>query len=349
MAGQSNFGGFLRVFSTFAPHILVIAFVCTPILDAHLLAPLAPAAARADDGPAWPTKPKSPGAEPKKDDPATKPRVDPRRKPRDPQPAPPSETDKDRLKREAEGLFGTPGSPAAPGAAAPRGWTVVLGVFRGGERDSASRVFLDRVRTEGGFPDAVALSRNDAIIVSVGDFQNADQPEAQAALRRAQEMTLTSPTAGSVRPYSQAFLSPPSASEFTGNLPQYHLARAKELYGKDALYTLQVGVYARLDLANPKEADLKELRTSAEKAVYILRQEGELAFYYHSPTMSMVTIGVFGPEDFDPQVPNFMSQPLRDLKLRFPHNLYNGAPLKQRIRGGPETIQPSMLVEIPNK
>jgi hypothetical protein len=274
-----------------------------------------------------------------------KPRIDPRRKPRDAKPAQPKveETEKERIRREAEGLFGKPGEVVAGApASGPKGWSVVLGVFRGDERESASRVYLNRVRTEGGLPEAYAIQRNEAIVVAVGDFEGADLPDARAELKRVQEMQI-----GGVEPYRQAFMSPPSVAQFTGGMPQYHLTRAHELFGKDALYTLQVGVYGRLDLAAPKEADLAEARKAAEQAVFRLRQEGELAFYYHSPTMSMVTIGVFDLKDFDPQVPGFQSPRLLELKRRFPNNLYNGAGIKQRVKGGPEMLQPSMLVGIP--
>jgi nucleoside-diphosphate-sugar epimerase len=134
----------------------------------------------------------------------------------------------------------------------------------------------------------------------------------------------------------------------TGALPQFNLAKAKEQFGeKAALYTLQVGVYGRRDLPNPKEADLKEVRKTAEEAAAKLRKEGELAFYYHGPTMSMVTIGVYDEKDFDPQIPNFESQRLREAKKRNPLNLYNGAGVKIKPKGSPATMQPSGLVEIP--
>jgi hypothetical protein len=268
-------------------------------------------------------------------------------------PARREETEKERLRREASGLFG----PGSGGSGArregdgegmaeggPTGWTVVLAVFRGPEREAASAVMLSRVQSEGGLPGAFRVRRGEAVVVAVGDFASPEEPAARAELERVQGMAF-----GGQRPYERAFLSPPVGQRKEGGFPQYNLARAKEMYGDKALYTLQIGAYGRRDLERPTEEDLKEAREAAEAAAFKLRQEGELAFYYHSTSMSMVTIGVFGLEDFDPQTPTYKSARLRDVQKRFPHNLYNGAGIKQRVRGMPERLQPSSLVALPRR
>src|SRR5207249_754255 len=112
---------------------------------------------------------------------------------------------------------------------------------------------------------------------------------------------------GGQRPYVGAYLAPPPAGQMPGSLPQYNLLRAREAFGEKALYTLQVGVYGRRDLEHPSEADLAEERRAAEEAAFRLRQEGELAFYYHGPQMSTVSVGVFDQTDFDPQTPTVKS------------------------------------------
>lgn len=304
------------------------------------------ATAQYGDSPAWekpkdkpkaPAKPAKPDAPEKKKDAA--PPVEPPRE----------ETEAERLKREAQELF-NPGArlrgkgAQTTGEDAGSGWMVALGVFRGEERDSASRVMLRRVQTEGGLPNAYVVKRNEAVVVGVGSFAGADDPGAEEELKRVQELVI-----GGMKPYARAFLAPPAAGEMQGQMPQYNLVRANEMFGEKAVQTVQVGVYGRDDLRQPKEEDLKEVRRAAEQAAYRLRQEGEQAFYYHGATRSMVTIGVFDVSDFDPQVPNFKSEALRGVQKRFPYNLYNGAAIKERRKGAPERLQPSSLVAIPNK
>ena len=88
-----------------------------------------------------------------------------------------------------------------------------------------------------------------------------------------------------------------------------------------------------------------------------LRREGELAFYCHGPNRSMVTIGIFGIEDFDPQKPAMTSPRLVELRKRYPYNLQNGQGVRRTAtvttasgqRARVEKIEPSRLVAIPER
>lgn len=310
----------------------LLVFACSAAL-----ALTSAALAQSDDSSPWP--------KPRKD--ADKDTKKPATKPKDPAPA----NDRGRLRDEGEKLF--KGRPqAAPSAGEPAdgvsGWCVVLAVLRGDSADEQARIVLERVRTEGGLPEAFAVRRNASTIIAIGDFSSPDDPRALAELKRVQDIQVTGQGGQISRPYAFAILAPPT-SEKAGGSPQYNLLRAKEILGKDALYTLQVGAYGRLDLPRPTEADLAESRNAAEQAVLKLRQEGEQAFYYHGPTMSMVTIGVFGTDDFDPQLPNFKSSRLRDVQKRHPLNMYNGQGVKEKRKGAPDRMQQSNLVAIPSK
>ncbi len=127
------------------------------------------------------------------------------------------------------------------------------------------------------------------------------------------------------------------------------LRSAPEIYGRRAVYTLQIGVYGRADMKAPTEKDVLEARKKAEEAAAELRRQGELAFYYHGPSMSMVTVGVFGESD----IQNSFSLELRDLMERFPHNLVNGQGVSQTVMttdGREEQmLQPSFPVLIPTQ
>jgi hypothetical protein len=115
-----------------------------------------------------------------------------------------------------------------------------------------------------------------------------------------------------------------------------------------------VGIYAREDGKPTSQAEIAEFRRHAEQAVVQLRREGEQAFYYHGPTNSSVTIGLFGDDDFDVQT-RMESPRLRSLRQRHPHNLLNGMGIKRRVtvtdqRGRAvktERLDPSMLVVVP--
>lgn len=222
-------------------------------------------------------------------------------------------------------------------------WSIVLVVFRGDERDQYARLALNKVRVEGGLPDAYMEKRGESTVVAYGSFASGDAPDAAAELKRIQGLVI----AGE-RPYQYALLAPPANKSMEGDAPQLNLLRAKEMFGDDALYTLQVGVYAREEIDRPTEKDLAEARKAAEEAARRLRQQGELAFYYHGPRRSMVTIGVFDINDYDPQLPSYQSARLLETKKRHPLNLYNGQGILQKKKGDQKgTLQQSTLVAIP--
>lgn len=245
---------------------------------------------------------------------------------------------KPTLKDEGKAVF-------APEASTPNSWTIALVAFRGDGADEAGRMALHKVQTEGGLPRAFSERRGDAVVICHGAFDSPDSPQASQELKRVQAIDI-----GGKRPYADAILSPPLQATNLGSSPQFNLVQAKAMLGDEALYTLQVAVYGRRDLLKPTEADLAEGRKAAETAALRLRQEGEQAFYYHGPRMSMVTVGIFGIEDFDPQTPSYKSTRLIEAQKRHPYNLYNGAGIKEKIAGAKDSrLQPSSLVAIPTK
>lgn len=226
----------------------------------------------------------------------------------------------------------------APGAS----WVIVLAAFRGDGAQAAAAQALAEARITAGLTDAFVETRGDNVIVAYGRFAAPDDPAAADALQRVRGVTV-----GQAQPYAGAFLAPPFTLQL-GSRPEYNLLTAKARYGDDALYTLQVAVYGRDDLPRPTEEDLKEARKAAEEYATTLRQQGELAFYYHGPNRSMVTIGVFTLDDFDPQTPGYQSARLRETRKRFPHNLYNGAGIRISRPGRKPELQASLLVNIPD-
>ncbi|MCC6320957.1 MAG: hypothetical protein IT438_05905 [Phycisphaerales bacterium] len=298
--------------------LVVLAVVCAAFATAK------PARAQMDSDRRGPDKPRT-------SVPADKPRK-------------PAETKLD----DPREVFGPAGSkPDATTSAADKstGWTIVLAVFRGEEQGKLAELGAHKVQTEGRLPGAFVEKRGGATVVAYGRYDSSDAESVKEELKRIQQMEI-----GGQRPYEYAMLAPPLDKADPGTLPQYNLLQAHVRYGESALYTLQVGVYGRDDINQPKEADLKEVRRAAEQAALKLRQEGEEAFYYHGPRRSMVTVGVFDNKDFDPSAPTFKSARLREAMKRHPNNLYNGAGIIERRKGETQgRMQSSTLVAVPKK
>ncbi len=256
---------------------------------------------------------------------------------------------KDKLKKEGEKLF----APEKEGKADQGGghWSVVIEGFRGDDQESAARLALDKVRTQGGLAEAYSEKRGSATVVAVGKFADGNSKQAREALARVRGVELTI-AGGKTRPFADAFLAPPS--DIPGNMPEYDLRQAKKRNGDWVLYTLQIGVYTRRD-QDPNPEEMAEFRKMAELAVTKLRREGEQAFYYHGPKGSQVTVGLFGQDDFDPQAPGAQSPVLVALRKRYPHNMFNGQGMKETVKvtnqKGEQVkttrLQPSALVEVP--
>ena len=223
---------------------------------------------------------------------------------------------------------------ASDGSTNSKGWTVVLASFSGPEAVEAARQSLEQVSKESGRRDVSIRRTPRGAALVVGSFAAPEAPEAGRTLAemRAREV-------GGTRPFASAFLAPPVETLDAGELPELNLANAKRSFGARAKYTLQIGVY---EAANRQEA-----KRAAEKAALVLRQQGEMAFYYHGDSLSMVTVGVFGDADFDKDF-RPKSPALGALRQRYPLNLLNGQfPIVERWPGGGERQQQSMLVEVP--
>jgi hypothetical protein len=294
-------------------------------------------------------------------------------KPRKKQQEPPS-----TLKEEGERLFsqrGKAGDPGKEGAASA--WSIVIVAFELAkaedqpgsdertaqerrdfteralaERADLARQSREKTRTVAGLPDAFLEQRGEKLVLAYGRYTGPNAPDAQADLERIRSLEINGG-----RPFQSAMLAPPENAG-VGSIPEFDLRNCKKIYGADALYTLQVGVYARTDRKPPTQGDLQDFRRLAEEAVVRLRREGEEAFYYHGPNMSMVTVGVFDADaiEQDPLgAPAIASPAVQALRQKHPYNLVNGGAYKVRVRGVPENdpaawrVQASLLVEIPKE
>jgi len=230
---------------------------------------------------------------------------------------------------QSDGVFDNLNRSSA--AAAQSGWTIVLATFNGPTaREDAARA-LPAIQAGSGFSGLFVEHRKRGSFVASGRYGSEADPSAAADLRRFRAYERDG-----VRPFGKAFLAPPVGGA-VGGRPEINLARAKEVFGRDAQYTLQVAVY--------ESRNRDESMRAAEEAAYIYRQDGELAFYYHGPSRSMVTIGVFGDDDIDIEA-GVESADLMLVRSRHPLNLFNGMAIRETTNRQTRQ-QPSQLVQIP--
>ena len=246
------------------------------------------------------------------------------------------------LADEGRTLFSA-GDPAIAREAA---WSIVIVGYRGDQRDAQARADLVRVQAQPGLRDAYVEDRGEATVIAFGRYRAPDSADAQRDLQRIREVEVEGQ-----RPFAGAVLTPPATATL-GNNPQYDLRNAKQRLGDWVVYTLQVGAYGRLDKpATPDE--MAQFREAAEEAVLQLRREGERAFYYHGPTMSSVTVGAFGADEFEAnpnplRPPIYESPGIKQAKRDFPLNLFNGQAIRDRGPDGQPRLQPSRLVGVPD-
>ncbi|KAA0213391.1 MAG: SPOR domain-containing protein [Leptolyngbya sp. PLA3] len=232
-----------------------------------------------------------------------------------------------------------------PTSSGQKGWTIVLLAL---DDVAQAENMLAQVRTTGRLPDAFMMERNGRHVIAVGSYDDPAQRIAQVELQRVRTIEIDGQ-----KPYEHSFLAPPSGELARGSIPEYDLRNARRQYGDKAVYSLQVAVYGREDDQKPTETDLTQFRAAAEKAATGLRQEGELAFYYHGPNRSMVTIGIFGEDDV--KVDRGVTTESARLQLardRHPLNLLNGRTIVEQVRtstgGKVPRNQASFLVKVPD-
>ncbi len=265
---------------------------------------------------------------------------------------PARQRDLERFRDEAADVLAplTAGSPRGANADTAAYWSIVLVAFAGDTQAENAELGLAKVVTEAGLTGAFVEKRDRATVIAYGRYEGPNDPTAIADLERLRTMRV-----GGQRPFESALLAPPDPSHLKGSLPELDLRNAKELFGKDrALYTLQVAIYGRGDRSRSSPDEVAEFRKAAEQAAVLLRRDGDLAFYYHAAERSMVTVGVFGQDEYDPlHRQGIEGYELMQARERHPLNLLNGKGIRERIPGTKDDkrssfrLQSSMLVAVP--
>ncbi|MBO6512330.1 MAG: hypothetical protein JJ974_00005, partial [Phycisphaerales bacterium] len=223
-------------------------------------------------------------------------------------------------------------------------WSIILATL---PNERVARDALTNIKANFGLNNAYVAPRQGKSVVAIGRYDGPNDRQALLDLDQIREITN-----GTSRPFASAFLAPPSGDALGGSNSEYDLRTVKERFGPTALYTLQLGVYGTDDQSTPNPEQIKDFRAAAEQAVLELRAEGERAFYYHGPFQSMVTVGVFGVNDFDAStMPAIESSRLKALREKYPYNYLNGKGIRETISTASgqriTRLQPSSLVGIP--
>lgn len=236
---------------------------------------------------------------------------------------------------------------AAGGAIEPTWWSVTVVAVPSGRMDHAESI-LKTVR-DAGLDAAYVAVRDGRPVVAFGRYADPADAEAQDGLKRVRRTVI-----GDMSPFASAMLAPPVLTRTGSDSDEANLRTVRERFSRaQAAYTLQIGAYGRGDLGKPTAEELALFRREAEKAVRQLRAQGDEAFYYHGPNMSMVTVGVLSETDHDGSTqPPIESARLRELRRKFPNNLLNGEGIRETVRtetGTAQRLQASRLVAIPER
>lgn len=247
---------------------------------------------------------------------------------------------------QAAGVFALDESPSGS-PVEPTWWSVLVSAVPSGRMDDAERL-LETVHATG-LTGAYIAIRDKRPVIAFGRYTDPADPQAQQGLQRVRQTDV-----GGVTPFGAAMLLPPATVRAGADSDEINLRTVRQRMPKrDAAYTLQVGVFGRQDLGRPTPEELRLYQREAEQAARRYRSQGEQAFYFHGPNMSMVTIGVFSEEDHDGSTqPPIESIRLRQTRQNHPYNLLNGEGIRETVRtetGSVKRLQASRLVAIPDR
>jgi len=245
-----------------------------------------------------------------------------------------------------------PGStPGVTGVATPRAidqqgppWAIVLGTFSGEDHETAARDACEKLGER--IPElrgAVVKSTPRGSMILWGSYAGPEDPAARKEVERMKAYEYKG-----ARPFASAMLVRPEVTRKPPSGPN-DLRNLRRRFPKtDPLYTLQVAAWADFDGTKK----LEEIRRSAEAHAAQLRAKGYEAWFNHDDDlkMSVVTVGAFGNDAYDPRS-TLYSREVSDVLKKFPQHLVNGEPLL--IRTDPknprsaEFPQQAYLVQVP--
>lgn len=208
------------------------------------------------------------------------------------------------------------------------GWSIQVASFTGRRRYDQARQLAAQVRQSAGFGDVWIEDQGNRTRVLVGRYRTPDDYAA------AEDLNLLRMTQiDDQMPFAAAELVPLGGQSPDESASPYDL---KQFVG---MYSLQIGFYD--DAVGP------EFRKAAERAVQLLREQGEQAYFYHGPHRSLICLGLFTDNDFtEVDGVRVYGDHIKQLQQKHPHNLANGYTQIEKHDGQAVAEQPSFLVRV---
>lgn len=209
-------------------------------------------------------------------------------------------------------------------AEADQGYAILLDTYEGGNADRRARQLAHRLTQEGGMTDVWTKRVGKGVAVYRGQYGDPGTDSARRDLRLTREAQMDG-----MRPFEKAQIVPLTQGKVASSNSPMDLRRYK------GAYTLLVGYY---DMEFGKD-----FRQAAEKAAAVIREGGDEGYYLHTARYSLVTVGIFPPEEIIDGQP---SPPAAKLQKKFPYYLSNGITTIQKLGGQNFGERPSSLYKV---
>jgi hypothetical protein len=232
----------------------------------------------------------------------------------------------DRGVRSAPRRGTVPASDGGPAPAAPpegAGWAIVLATATGeGHEAVAARQAQEFRRVDPRLSATWVDGGPRGSMVLLGRYDDPRSDAAQADLSWVKALKVDGRT-----PFRGAMLSRVEGAA-SARSPHALLSVRARYPDVDPLYTLQVAAWGAFGGAIAWE----DARRRAEAQAAQMRAQGLQAFVHHdaSKQMSIVTVGLFGPDAVDPRT-GIVSPDVEAMMRRFQHNLVNGEVFNEPI------------------
>lgn len=209
-------------------------------------------------------------------------------------------------------------------------WSILLASFTGSDQQKQASDLVDQLKHLN-ISDAWFAEEDGYTHVYRGKFSDPTKPQVQSALRQSRMIKINDQ-----RPFARARIVAAKPA-LAVSQSQMDLKR----YRDQGLWSLQIAVYDDQAGSNYKRL--------AEEAATNLRKDGDMAFFYHGPFRSMVTVGLYSYDQAWTQrlnVGDTYSPAIRKLQKKYPYNLYNGRTVIEKVGGKKVREQPSFLVQV---
>ncbi|MCX5661680.1 MAG: hypothetical protein NTW19_18535 [Planctomycetota bacterium] len=209
-------------------------------------------------------------------------------------------------------------------AIADQGFAILLDTYEGGSAERRAGQLVQRLTREQGLTDVWTKHVGKSVVVYRGQYGD---PETDAARRNL--LATRALQVDGLKPFEKAKLVALAQGKVAGDNGPMDLRRY------NGAYTLLVGYY--------DQEFGKDFRKAAEKAAGVIRDGGDEGFYLHTARYSLVTVGIFPPEEIIDGQP---SPQAAALQKKYPTYIANGLSVVQKLGGESLGDKPSSLYKV---